>query len=366
MTPDIALAASAREWPDRLHRHLLDHGGGRVVRRVLGAEQAIQADFEVLFIDDVCSFLSPGLVSTLRTAGAEVIGVFDSSDGSDAKRRLLECGISDVIESDADADEMLQVAQAALAHRSPVVDPGDGSGGLGWTVAFTGATSGVGATELAIALAWAASTRLEVTLVDLDPHWPGVAPRLDLPLHPNVRTAIDFVLHQPDHLPRALHRMGDLAVVGGVADRGTGAPIGHVEAVMLLEKLAETGDLVVVDLGPLDRSLRSLTSRFDTVAVVGTGDPVGVTRLFRTVELMVDIVGEKSLLVIANKIPDRPFHMSEVRAEISSAWPDLPLLAIPFDPGLVEATWDGRPSARGPFAKAVGRAASLITERVGG
>ena len=365
MTPDIALAASARVWPDRLHRHLLDHGGGRVVARVLTAEQAISRDYEVIFIDDVCSFLTPGLVVALRESGAEVIGVFDSSDGSDAKRRLLECGISDVIESDAGADEMLKLARAALAHRVPAADPVSPTARLGWTIAITGATAGVGATEIAIGLASAASMRLDVALVDLDPDWPSVAPRLDLPLHPNVRTAIDFVLHQRDQLPRALHRIGALTVVGGVADRGAASPISHVEAGMLLEALATTVELVVVDLGPLDRSLRPLISRFDTLAVVGTGDPVGVTRLCRTVEATLEMAGETPVVAIANKVPPRPFHMAEVRTEISRAWPDLPVVALPADASLVDAAWDGRPASKGPFTKAVGRAASLITESVG-
>ncbi|HUP17291.1 MAG TPA: hypothetical protein VM848_14720, partial [Acidimicrobiia bacterium] len=65
MGPDIALAASAREWPDRLHRFLLDHGGGRIVDRVMTPDQASDAGFDVLLIDDVCSFLTPRLVTML-------------------------------------------------------------------------------------------------------------------------------------------------------------------------------------------------------------------------------------------------------------------------------------------------------------
>ena len=120
MTPDIALAASAREWPDRLHRHLLEHGGGRVVARVMGPEQTVEATFDALLIDDVCSFLTPRLVSVIKKSGAEVVGVFSPTDGSDAKRRLLECGISDVIETDAAPEEYLEKVMAALAHRVPV------------------------------------------------------------------------------------------------------------------------------------------------------------------------------------------------------------------------------------------------------
>lgn len=366
MTPDIALAASAREWPDRLHRHLLDHGGGRVVARVLGPEQAVTAAFQVLFIDDVCSFLTPRLVAKLRERGIEVIGVFDPADGPDAKRRLLECGISDVVEGDAAADEMLHIAKAAIGHMTHAPDPPAPSGRLGWTIGVTGATAGVGATEVAIALATAAAEHSEVALVDLDPSWPSVAPRLDLPLHPNVRTAVDFVLHQPDHLPRAVQHLGRLAVVGGVADRGAAAPIGHVEADMLLESLSAIFELVVVDLGPLDRTLRALLPRFDTLAIVGTGEPVGVTRMAQTVETALRLVAEAVVVLVVNKVPSRSYHDAEIRAELSSTWPDLPVLTLPPDASLVQAVWNGVTPTHGPFAKATRRAASLITESIAG
>jgi MinD-like ATPase involved in chromosome partitioning or flagellar assembly len=364
MTPEIALAASARDWPDRFHRHLLDHGGARVASRVLGVEQATATSYEVLFIDDVCSFLTPRLVATLRAAGVEVIGVFDPGDGSDAKRRLLECGISDVIESDAEAEEMLQLARAAIGHRSLAADSAPPPGQLGWTIGITGATPGVGATEVAIGLAASAAGDLAVALVDLDPFWPSVAPRLDLPLHPNVRTAIDFVLHQPDQLSRALHRLGRLTVVGGVADKGSAAPISHVEAEVLLETLAGMVDLVVVDLGPLDRAMRPLVPRFNTLAVVGSGDPVGVTRMLRALETAIEVASEGAMVLVANKVPGRPFHHAEVRTELVTAWPDVPVLTLPADARVIEAAWEGRTSSRGPFFKAIGRAAALVTESV--
>ena len=102
MAPDVAFAASARDWPDRIHRHMLDHGGARVVARLMGSEQVLASRFDVLLIDDICSFLTPRLVSLVKERGSGVLGVFDPGDGPDAKRRLLECGISDVIESGAE------------------------------------------------------------------------------------------------------------------------------------------------------------------------------------------------------------------------------------------------------------------------
>src|SRR5690554_6367891 len=95
--PELELAASARAWPDRLHRHLLDHGGARIAGRILTATQSLDTAYDGLLVNDVCSFLSPGLVDRLRRDGWQVLRVFDSGDGPDAKRRLLECGIADVI-----------------------------------------------------------------------------------------------------------------------------------------------------------------------------------------------------------------------------------------------------------------------------
>ena len=73
--PDIALAASARNWPDQLHRFVLDHGGGRIVDRVMGPDQAAETPFDILVIDDVCSFLTPRLVDVVKSRGSEVLGV---------------------------------------------------------------------------------------------------------------------------------------------------------------------------------------------------------------------------------------------------------------------------------------------------
>jgi hypothetical protein len=69
----------------------------------MGPEQAMADQFDVLLIDDVCSFLTPRLVRGLRDRGREVVGVYSPADAPDAKRHLLESGITDVIESNAGA-----------------------------------------------------------------------------------------------------------------------------------------------------------------------------------------------------------------------------------------------------------------------
>ena len=363
MIPDIALAASAREWPDRLHRYLLDHGGGRVVARVMGPEQAVDESFDVLLIDDICSFLTPRLVAAVKQSGSEVVGVFDPVDGTDAKRRLLESGISDVIEADATSEEFIEKARETLTHRVPVIHPEEPPQSSGWSIGITGTSEGVGMTEVAIALARAVASELDVTLVDLDPVWPSIAQRLDLPVHPNIRTALDLVLHRSDHLSSGLLRAGDVAVIGGVADQGAGSPLSHAEVAMLLEAVGAESDVVIADLGPLDRSLLGLARGFDALGVVGVGDPVGIARLLRTVERALESVTDEAVVIVVNKTPRR-FHDGEVRFELSRVFPTLPIVTLPFDGGLADCAWEGTSSKRGAFARSLGQMAALITESV--
>lgn len=361
MTPDLALAASAREWPDRLHRHLLDHGGGRVVRRVMSPEQASGVRFDALLIDDISSFLTPRFVTVVRQAGCEVIGVFDPTDGPDAKRRLLECGISDVVDSGASPDEFLSVVKATLAHRSePPQDSHPMSSG--WSIAVVGVTDGVGATEVAVGLARALSTSLSTVLVDLDPVWPSVAPRLDLPLHPNLRTAVDKVLHDSRGMGAAMHDLDELSIVGGAADQGNAGPISHTETTMLVDVLSSSFEVAIADLGGLRNAQGALIGRFDSTVLVGSGDPVGLARLLRAIDRVLGIVDEDSLVVVINKTPQGRYHGSEIRAELVSAYPRIPTILMPFDRRVTESMWQGSVSSTGRFAKSVRQMTGVIEE----
>ncbi|HEX6287384.1 MAG TPA: hypothetical protein VFZ80_07850 [Acidimicrobiia bacterium] len=359
MTPDIALAASAREWPDRLHRFLLDHGGGRIVDRVMSADQAVQSSFDVLLIDDVCSFLSPRLVRDVNVRGGEMVGVFAPEDGSDAKRRLLECGISDVIETDASPEEFVEKVRQTLDHRSVAeVDQREDSSIIG--IGVTGPSEGVGMTEVAISLAWALSDRVRTALVDMDPVWPSVAQRLDLGLHPNIRTAIDHSLHNPDRLAESIHEVGEISVVGGRADGSTVSPVSRHDSMALLDALGAIADVVVADLGPLGQMEGGLLREFDTVIVVGTGGPVGVSRLIRGVGDVRAVAADRPVLAVVNQPGRGAFRQSETLRELSSAFPDLAVLILPFDRKIAEAAWDGELASGRSFRRAVGAMADVV------
>lgn len=364
MIPDIALAASAREWPDRLHRFLLDHGGGRIVARVMNPEQATDEECDLLLIDDVCSFLTPRLVTVLKRSGVEVVGVFAPEDGSDAKRRLLECGISDVLETEATPEEFLEKIIQTLAHRSRVAAPQEATSTT-LSIAVTGAATGVGITEVAIALAGSLSERIATALVDMDPVWPSVAQRLDLGLHPNIRTAIDHAVHSPDRLGDSIHELDSLRVVGGRADGRNGPPISRHESVALIEGLGSAVEVVVTDLGPVGQIEGGLIREFDSVIVVGSPNPVGIARLIKTISDLVGAHPSLSILAIVNMVGRSGFHRAETIAELEHTFPDLPVLTLPFDRRLVGAAWDGKLDSGKPYARAVGAMADVVVRSLG-
>jgi Flp pilus assembly CpaE family ATPase len=359
MLPDIALAASARDWPDRLHRFLLDHGGGRIVDRVMGVDQAAKTSFDVLLIDDVCSFLTPRLVSLVKQDGAEVIGVYMPEDGSDAKRRLLECGISDVIETEASPEEFLVKVRATVAHRMAALSPDPSPASPGLRIAVTGPCEGVGMTEVAIAIARSLARDLPTVLVDVDQQWPSVAQRLDLPLHPNIRTALDHALHRVDRLGEAIHEVDGLMVVGGRADGGQGSEISRPDSMLLVDALGTLADVIVADLGPLSAS-SGLIREFDTVIAVGDGTPVGVARLIRTCGEVRAHDPDQSLLAVVNKTSRGTFRRSEIVSELDRVLTGLPVVTLPYEPRLEQAAWDGSLVAKGRYEKAVAEVANVV------
>ena len=364
MGPEIALAASARVWPDRLHRFLLDHGGGRVRSRVMGPDQATGDRYDVIFIDDVCSFLTPRLVRTIRELDREIVGVYEPADAPDAKRHLLECGITDVIEADAAPDEFLALATALLLHRSEAPSiPVRAT--TSFRVGVLGPIGGVGATEIAIGIAANLSRSRTTTLIDLDQATPSVAQRLDLPLHPNLMTAVDAAHHSPGEMSRAIlaHELVD--VVGGQAKPGVTQELAPVEVEGLLDELGKTGyEVLVADLGA--PSLKSLDLiHLDALIAVGLANPVGIARLVRTVGLLGSRPDPPDTVALVNRVGSGSVRRQEIRAETARLLPTIPVILLPEDSRLERAAWDGVTPTRGPFAKALRSVASLIDEAIG-
>ncbi|MGH8873206.1 MAG: hypothetical protein ACRDWS_14680 [Acidimicrobiia bacterium] len=364
MGPEIALAASARVWPDRLHRFLLDHGGGRVRSRLMGPEQAAADQYDVLFIDDVCSFLTPRLVRSVRELGRAIVGVYDPADAPDAKRRLLDCGITDVIEAEASPEEFLVVASSTLLHRGEPARTLP-TASTSFRVGVLGPIGGVGTTEVAIGIGSSLSRTRPTVLVDLDQKTPSVAQRLDLPLHPNLLSAVDAAHHSAGRVRTAILAHESVDVIGGLVNPVANQELPPVELEALLDEVGSAGyDVLVADLGA-PRPERHDLARFHVLIVVGLANPVGIARLVRTLHVLATATETSDAVAVVNRVGAESARRLEIRAEMARLLPEMPVILLPEDRRLERASWDGTLPGRGPFARSVSRVASLIHEAVG-
>jgi MinD-like ATPase involved in chromosome partitioning or flagellar assembly len=330
----------------------------------MGPEQALSDEYEVLFIDDVCSFLTPRLVRTIRDLGREIIGVYDPADAADAKRHLLECGVTDVIEQDAQPEEFVAAAEATLLHRE--TDIGRVSGvSPAFRVGVVGPVGGVGCTEIAIGIASSLSSKRSTVLVDLDQSSPSVAQRLDLPLHPNLLTAVDAAHRRVASMSEAVLSGDGIDVVGGLVKTIAPLDLPSIEVEGVLDELGRSGyEVVVADLGSRPAS-RLDQLRFQVLIVVGLANPVGMARMVRSIQELGGRVDMPEMVALVNRVGSGSRHRLEIRAEMMRLIPSVPVVLVPEDRRLGRSSWDGTRVTRGPFVKAVSRVAGLLDGAIG-
>lgn len=374
--PQLALAASARGWADTLHRFLADHGGARVRFHLLTPEDALSEDYDVLLIDDICSFLTPYLVERVTRAGRRVVGIYDPGEFPDGKDRLLEAGVHDVVEADAHPDEFLRVVARVLSLQPPpplpektTVRPPAASGRV---VAVGAPVGGCGATEVAVTLASILASSPAAVLVDADDLAPSVAQRLSLPLHPNLRTALDLLHFRHTDLEQALHPVGRLRVLPGLASGRDWGEVRPYDVVELVERLAADGSWVVVNVGgQLDPAgagegwgryglSRAMVARADHLVAVTLPSPVAVTRLVEWAAEARILAPETPLTVVLNRAPRSGFQRAEVEEELSRMLPEAQLVVAPVDGSVEEAAWEGRMVGRGRFRRALEGLAAVV------
>lgn len=357
---ELALAASARDWSDGLHRFLVDHGGARVRTVVMTSEEAESEEYDALLIDDVCSFLSPRLVDQVRRSNRYVVGVFEPQDGEDAKKRLLECGVDDVVEASASPAEFLEVVNQ-VRRLSPLFESSREASPVplerGRLIAVGGPHGGVGATEISVALA---STRGDL-LVDCDDVAPALAQRLGLALHPNIRSAVDVLNHRAGDPADAIQTGSGLQVLAGLAHGGEWEELRPVEVEALVMELATTRRRLILNIGSgleppqvgegRHGLARSVLRRADAIVAVGSPTPVGIGRLLRWVEGARLLAADTPLRIAINRIGKSPYRRSEIAAELASTGSEV--FWVPDDPRVPEAAWAGKQVGRGPFSRSV-------------
>lgn len=377
--PELAIAASPREWAQRLHRHVADHGGARVRVTALQRQDVLDEAVDVLVADDTTSFLSAQLVAELHTRGGLLLGVYDG-DAPTGKGELLELGADDVVERGAGPEEFLRVITALvrtrpLPERVPVASaplpvgplPED-TVGPGHLTAVAGCGGGTGATEVAVGLALAvARAGAHPVLVDVDEVAPSVAQRLGLRLYPNLRAAVDVVEQRTGDLLATLTPAvsGRLAVLVGLSH---GRDWNHVrpgEVVDVLARLRAVATHVVANAGPLVEDTRAeggqrrfgqtraVVSAADTIVGVGLATPVGLTRVLEWVAAVRTLNGPAPLHLVLNRAPAGAFQRREIEAELQRTFAPASLTLLPPDPRVPAAAWAGRAVEDGPFRRGV-------------
>ena len=387
---EIALAVSTRQWSEYLHRFLVDHGGARVRLYVMQPEDAFSENFDVLLIDDICSFLSPHLVKKLNRAGRRVVGVYNPAEFPDGKDRLLACEVTEVIEADADPEEFLAlVEQLGISRetdgdrvgkaKSPV-SADDMAQHPRPLVAVGAPPGGCGATEVAIALAARLAEQFErVGLLDLDQRAPSVAQRLGLGLHPNLLTAIDAVHHHSDSLESCWHtlRGSSLRVLPGVPNLVDRTRLRRGEVAEVLLESARITDATVANFGHWhtpsnDQPVWDVTGSVSDMvmeaagAVVGVAlpNPVGMVRMIEWIGQIRSRHPGISIHVVVNRTPGSISVRRALFEELGSAVGRARIAFLPEDARVAEAAWNGSLVQRGRFRRGCDRLADRVLEEV--
>lgn len=364
---EVALAVSARDWPDRIHRFLADHGGARVRAQVLSAEDALVESYQVLVIDDICSFLTPRLVDRIRRQRRSILGVFDPGDAPDGKERLLECGVDLVIEADAEGDEFviaLRTLAISSSIDSPPGPPEEVDSSSPNLIVVGGPPGGVGATELAIAWTDRLSVRSSAVVVDVDESAPAVAQRLGLQLLPNLRTALDSLQHRRGALDESIVPVGRFMTVTGLSGDRDWIEVRPSQVVDLLRELGQQFEFVVANCGSHLEQVgfadagrfgitRQVVAAADHIVAVGNPTPVGVSRLLHWLANAMALNSSATRRVVVNRRPASRYRQAEIEEEIDRVFPGTPITFLPTDHQVEVAAWAGQPVSSGPWFRAV-------------
>lgn len=395
---EISIVVSPRDWAEQLHRFVADHGGALVRARVLDAREALEDAYTVLVAEDLTSFLTPRLVDELHRRDRRVLGVYDP-DEPWGRDRLAELGVDETAPLTTPPEDLVRII-AALAStvqldrelsalvgdarpgsNPPLGDAARPAAALATVTAVGGPSGGVGATEVAIGLASELSRRGQrCVLVDGDEVAPSIAQRLGLPLHPNLRTAIDVVEHRTGGL---LDTLADLPGTEGRTLCGLPNPrdwpeVRPSELLAVVEELTTHFEHLVVNTSHAIEDLsglgnpprfaltRALLACADQILAVGASTPVGVARLLDWVADLRTLAPRTPLHVALNKAPDEGFKRSELNHEICRTIAVSAVTFLPFDEKVERAAWDGALVPSGGFTRSlVGLADAVAPNRSG-
>ncbi len=356
----LVLAAGA-PWESRALTRLSEREDIVVLKRsvdvgdLLATAAAGQADVALVSLD------APGLdrdaIDHLRGHGVRPVAVLPAGPDRDlASLRAHRIGVRAVVA--ADELDVLPDVVAAGEEPEPTVtresEEAEGPGQPGRVVAVWGPAGAPGRTTVAIGLAAELGRSHRTILVDADPYGGAVAQQLGIVdeisgLLAATRVAATGQLPERfGSVQRSLdHR---LSVVTGLprADRWVEVRAGVVQH--LLEVAAGHGQVVVdtgfclesdpaSEAGRAGRNSMTLAALevADDVVVIGSADPVGLSRLARGLAELTEVTGRTDPHVIVNRMrPTLGWAEADIAAMLRGAAPVESISFLPDDRAAVD------------------------------
>jgi MinD-like ATPase involved in chromosome partitioning or flagellar assembly len=373
--PALALAFTPDPWVEELHRHLTDHGGARVRCLVVEPRATLEEHYDVLVAGHRWPALTRALVADVHGRGRAVLGVFDRHEPA-SRAHLLDLGVDAVVESDTGPDGIVRSVAAIVATAAPGGAPMPragtapvAAGTRRGRLIVVGGPPGVGRTEIAVHLAAAAARTASAVLADADDVAPALAPRLGLPIEPNLRTAIDAVEHGRGVLAECIltePRSGLAALVGVAAPRAW-SQMRPGEVVRVIDALRQLHAVVVADgAGALDdvdgergrgrnATARALVAEADAIVAACDASPHGVLRFLAWTAEARLLAPATPLFVVVNRAPESRFRRGELYDEIRHTVGVADVVFVPHDRRVADAAWGGAVVGRSAFARALER-----------
>ena len=323
----VLLVAAGAPWESAALSALGSRNGIVVLRRCMDVTDLMahaatgQADVAVVSLD--APGLDPAAVEHLRRYAVSPVAVVDPA-GADVVARTTRLGLAGTVEV-ARLDRLPDVVLAAAAPSGPDDDEPTRAGplaarGSGQAIAVWGPTGAPGRTTVALGIAGELARRgADPLVLDADP-WGGAVGQ-----HLGVLDEVSGLLacarlsptgELPGRFLTLQRRVAGLRVVTGLPrpDRWVEVREGTVEAIVGLGR--RQGD-VVVDTGfcleddpaaeYAGRAGRNTMTReaieaADTLVVVGSADPVGLSRLARGLVELHEHTGGRPVHVVVNRM----------------------------------------------------------------
>jgi MinD-like ATPase involved in chromosome partitioning or flagellar assembly len=372
----VLLAAGAAAWEEQALELVASPGRLALLKRCLDLSDllatAVAGTARVAVVSDQLPGLDADSLDRLNQAGVRTLvvtgpatGRAHSEDEVAVRSRLLRMGASRVLSPEsvgslpelvlavADEEALSTAPRNDGAHRPAHARAEDvATGGPGRLVVVWGPTGAPGRTTVAIGMAAvAAAEGRRVTLVDADPYGGAIAQHLAVledvsGLLSAVRLANSGELDPARLAGLAREVAPRLRLLTGLPRPDRWTEVRTQAFTQLLTAAAALDEVVVVDTGfglpagPADpfggaaRDDMTVTAleHADSIVVVASADPVGLTRLARGLRELLDTRPEGRVTVVVNRMrPGLGWSESEVAGLVGRITPGVTVCFLPDD-----------------------------------